>query len=300
MAAGNLPVKTMSYIELILSPSGIIRVLRENNLALKQRYGQNLLINHDIASYIITTADLCAHDTVLEIGPGLGALTFSIARQVETVIACEVDRGFARVLRQKAQELGFRNIRVVEADFLKADLSALDGACTPTTVISNFPYSIGIRAMIKIIEEYPRVRRITGTVQEEIAQRMTAKPGAKNYSSVSVYLQYMAEIAVSMRKISPSNFFPRPEVYSAVVGMDLKRGDFPVNPLFFKRVAKMGFSSRRKNLVNNLSSSELGVGKDRLRDVVRESFDDERIRAEDLSVGDFITLCKKLKPLQEA
>ena len=295
-AAGNPPVKTMSYIERILSPSGIIRVLRENNLALKERYGQNLLINPDIASHIITAAGLCAHDTVLEIGPGLGALTFSIARQVETVIACEVDRGFARVLRQKAQELGFQNIRVVEADFLKADLSTLDGAGTPTTVISNFPYSIGIRAMIKIIEEYPRVCRIAGTVQEEIAQRMTAKPGAKNYSYVSVYLQYMAEIAVSMRNMSPSNFFPRPEVYSAVVVMVPKRRDFPVNPEFFKTVAKTGFSSRRKNLVNNLSSSDLGIDKDRVRAVVRESFKDERVRAEDLSVADFITLCKRLNP----
>jgi 16S rRNA (adenine1518-N6/adenine1519-N6)-dimethyltransferase len=284
----------MSYVQQILSPSGIIRVLTENNLSLKERFGQNLLINRTIASNIIEKAEVRRGDTVLEIGPGLGALTFLIAERARTVIAYEVDRGFARLLDKKAWQLGYGNIQVVEGDFLRADCSLLEESGVPSRAISNFPYSIAIRAIIKIIEELPAVVRITGTVQEEIAQRITAKPGAKNYSYVSVYLQYIAKIEVSTRSISPSNFFPKPEVRSAIVDLTPARGEFPVGPEFFKSVVRTGFSSRRKSLVNNLSSLSGGVEKERLRAVVREIYDDEQVRAENLSVEDFIMLCKRL------
>jgi 16S rRNA (adenine1518-N6/adenine1519-N6)-dimethyltransferase len=287
----------MSYSNEILSPSGIIGVLKENDFSLKQRYGQNLLVNAHIASRIIETLRLRKADTVLEIGPGLGALTFLIAERVRKVFAYEVDRGFAKLLEKKRDQLGYGNIKVIAKDFLKADLGRLKQSGSPTKVVSNFPYNIAVSSIIKCIEALDDVERITGTVQEEIAQRLAAKKGAKNYSAVSVYIQYMAEIVVPMRNISPSNFFPKPEVYSAVIDVIPSRKTFPVKPDFFKRVVQCGFSARRKSLVNNLSSLENGLERGRLRAVIREIFNDDKVRAENLSVADFITLCQKLTPI---
>jgi 16S rRNA (adenine1518-N6/adenine1519-N6)-dimethyltransferase len=282
----------MEYIQRIFSPSGIISILKEQNLSLKERYGQNLLINRDIAARIIQNSDLHKGDTILEIGPGLGALTFSMADCTKHVIACEVDRGFAIFLENKALKLGYKNISVIHRDFLKLGEADLPDNIHPSKAVSNFPYNIAIKGIVKIIEEYPWINRVTGTVQDEIAQRILAKPGTKSYSYISVLIQSMAEVEYILKKVTPSNFFPEPKVHSAVITIVPYKKQHTTNSGFFKRIVKQGFANRRKSLVNNLSS--LGVEKGRLKEITSELFHDERIRAEELSVMDFAKLCETI------
>jgi len=287
-------VNEKNYERQILTPSVIIRILKEQNLSLKKRYGQNFLLNSDIVAAVLDAARLQSSDTVLEIGPGLGALTFPAARRVERVIACEVDGGFVRLLARQAGCLGYSNIRVVNADFLKTDLDELVGSFQPLKVISNFPYNIGIRAVIRIIEELPGVETITGTVQEEIARRLLARPGMKNYAAVSVYVQYMADIKTLRTKISPSNFFPVPDVTSSVIQVSPSCTPHPVPPDLFRKVVKAAFASRRKSLLNNLYALVDKEARKTVAGAVLARFGSERIRAENLSVDDFVTLCRTL------
>lgn len=197
----------LDSVKNIFSPSFIIHILKKHAFSLKKKYGQNFLINRDIAARILELADLNKDCTVLEIGPGLGTLTFLIAKHAKRIIAVEIDRGFSRYLQDEMDKLGFRNVCIINKDFLrlkKSDLPLLDN---PDKVISNFPYCIGIKALLKIVDEFQSVERIIGTVQKELAERITAKPRTKNYSYVSVYLQYLTRVRIIEKNISPKIFF---------------------------------------------------------------------------------------------
>ncbi len=280
----------LDYVKNIFSPSFIIHVLQERTLSLKKKYGQNFLINRDIASRIIKLAGLNKDSTVLEIGPGLGTLTFLIAKQVKRIIAVEIDRGFTRYLQNEIEKLGFRNVCIINKDFLRLKKNDLHLLENPDKVISNFPYCIGIKALVKIVDEYKSVDRIIGTVQKELADRITAKPGTKNYSFVSVYLQYLSRVRVIEKNISPKNFFPSPEVTSSLIELQPVHETVPIEAGIFKKIVKASFSNRRKNIVNNLHTPEIGIDQDVLKQIVSERFKNVKIRAEALSVRDFIEL----------
>jgi 16S rRNA (adenine1518-N6/adenine1519-N6)-dimethyltransferase len=284
----------LDYEKNIFSPSFIIHVLQERTLSLKKKYGQNFLINRDIASRIIKLAGLNKDSTVLEIGPGLGTLTFLIAKQVKRIIAVEIDRGFTRYLQNEIEKLGFRNVCIINKDFLRLKKNDLHLLENPDKVISNFPYCIGIKALVKIVDEYQSVDRIIGTVQKELADRITAKPGTKNYSFVSVYLQYLSRVRVIEKNISPKNFFPSPEVTSSLIELQPVHETVPIEPGIFKKIVKASFSNRRKNIVNNLHTPEIGIDQDVLKQIVSERFKNVKIRAEALSVRDFIELSRDL------
>ena len=280
----------LDYVKNIFSPSFIIHVLQERTLSLKKKYGQNFLINRDIASRIIKLAGINKDSTVLEIGPGLGTLTFLIAKQVKRIIAVEIDRGFTRYLQNEIEKLGFRNVCIINKDFLRLKKNDLHLLENPDKVISNFPYCIGIKALVKIVDEYKSVDRIIGTVQKELADRITAKPGTKNYSFVSVYLQYLSRVRVIEKNISPKNFFPSPEVTSSLIELQPVHETVPIEAGIFKKIVKASFSNRRKNIVNNLHTPEIRIDQDVLKQIVSERFKNVKIRAEALSVRDFIEL----------
>lgn len=285
----------MKNNEFLFSPNTLIALLKEKNLSLKSRYGQNFLINKDIASRILSRADLQKDDTVLEIGPGLGTLTFLIAEKAKEVIAVEIDRGFSSYLYESIEKFGYRNIHLITKDFSKLKPSDLVSFPFPTKVVSNFPYNIGIRAVVKIVEELRGVKRITGTLQRETAERLTARLGEKNYSYISVYIQYMTRIDIVERSINPRNFFPVPEIESVIVDMKRVEPPFPVEEALFKRVVRMSFGSRRKSLLNNLASSMNEIEKGVLRQKIKQIFSNEDIRAEELTVKDFTSLSKALR-----
>jgi 16S rRNA (adenine1518-N6/adenine1519-N6)-dimethyltransferase len=280
------------YTEQLFSPSTIIRILKQNGLSLKRGMGQNLLINRDAALRILQYGDLQSEDGVLEIGPGLGTMTFLLAERVKRVVAVEIDSGFAAYLRRTIDEFRVRNVQVIHADFLTLQPGDMG---SPRKVISNFPYRIAIKALIMIAENMHSVQTVVGTVQRELAHRISAAPGKKDYSFVSVYLQYLNRIHVVESLIGPQNFFPRPEVESAVIRMHRDNLRRVAEVEFFKETARQAFSSRRKKLINNLSVSGRGVQRSDLERILSELFGNTSVRAEELTVSDFTRLCKALR-----
>jgi 16S rRNA (adenine1518-N6/adenine1519-N6)-dimethyltransferase len=280
----------VDHLNKVFSPSYITEVLKKRGMSLKKRYGQNFLINRDLAGKIIKHADLDESCTVLEIGPGLGTLTFLLSAEVRRVIAVEIDSGFCRYLEETAAQAQTGNVTVINKDFLALSTDHPDLSDKPDRVVSNFPYSAGIKSILKAVDDFESVVNITGTVQKELADRLIAKPGSKNYSYVSVYLQYVSRMRVLDNHISPANFFPSPEVVSSLIEVKPVRGTLPVEPEIFKRFVRASFANRRKNLVNNLKSADIRFDKEKLKTIVRERFRDIRIRAESLSVEDFTNL----------
>jgi len=290
----SLTAACKAYSDSLFSPSFIISILKEKRLSLKKTFGQNFLINRDIASQILHYSDLQSTDTVLEIGPGLGTLTFIIAEKVDQVIAVEIDGGIARCLQDKVKEFEIKNIHIINDDFINLQYSDLQGQGYPNKAVCNFPYKIGIKALFKIIDEFPGIQQITGTVQKELAERITSLPGAKEYSYVSVYLQYAAEIKVIEKKIAPANFFPEPGVDSSIIAIKVRPERKREERKIFKNLVKVCFSSRRKSLVNNLQRLDSAITKNRLKEMVSELFHDDHIRAEQLSIRDFEMLTEQL------
>jgi 16S rRNA (adenine1518-N6/adenine1519-N6)-dimethyltransferase len=282
----------------LFTPSFIAETLSARHLSLRSRHGQNFLISRNVAERILEHAALRTGDTVLEIGPGLGQLTFLLAERVKKVIAVEIDGGVARYLRDTVSALGLRNVTIVDGDFLDGDFSG-SGA---RSVVSNFPYGIAIKAVLKILRELRGVTGITGMVQREIADRMTAKPDSKDYAAVSVVLQFLAEARVLERHIAPGNFFPVPEVTSAVISVRRRVAKGRVDAGLFERVVKAGFSRRRKTLFGNLVKAGILPGADgpgaahRVRnevgDFISRRFRNAKVRAESLSVDDFVEVAR--------
>jgi len=281
------------YIKKLYMPSFISSILKDEGISLKKSFGQNFLINRDIARRLLEYAKLDESDTVLEIGPGLGTLTFSLAQRVKRVVAVELDSGLVRCLEKKINELTIRNIDIVHNDFIKMGMSDFMKLGNIDRVVSNFPYSIGIRAILKIIEEMNSVQRITGTVQREMAMRLAAKPGMKDYTYTSVIVQCNADIHLLEKSIAPKNFFPMPEVESAIISL-ASHHERDVIPEEFRDVVRAGFSNRRKNLVNNLLGLKCNVSKKQLQEMVKQLFGDVHVRAEQLTVEDFMHLTGRL------
>jgi len=243
---------------------------------------------------LIYYSSLTDSDTVLEIGPGLGTLTFYIAERVKSVIAVELDSGVFRYLKGIKSELGVKNITLINSDFLKLKLSDIYSISHPNKLISNFPYGIAIKSIIKVFDEFKSIKKIVGTVQKELAERLTAKPHSKNYSYVSVYIQFIGHIKILEKNISPKNFFPPPEVGSSIIEIDLLDESEDIGRENFKKIVKSSFLNRRKNLVNNLLNSDLRIDKDSIVAIVKRLFKNKNIRGEELSVEDFKRLAKLL------
>jgi 16S rRNA (adenine1518-N6/adenine1519-N6)-dimethyltransferase len=284
------------YTRVVFSPSFITSVLKEQKLSLKKTLGQNFLINKCIALSLLKLAGLEPSDRILEIGPGLGTLTFLISEKVERVVAVEIDRGFVRYLKAKVEEFKVNNIRIIEGDFLSLSRDEIFQDIIPDKVVCNFPYSVGIKALIKVLEELDSVHTITGIMQMELARRISSPPGKSEYSFVSAYIQHMAEIRLVDGVISSGNFFPAPEVESVMV--EIKRKHYEDRGLreAYKSVVKAGFSSRRKSLASNLRKLGLKLSVEELRGIISELFADKLIRAESLSPEDFIRLTRRLVP----
>jgi 16S rRNA (adenine1518-N6/adenine1519-N6)-dimethyltransferase len=244
---------------------------------------------------MLVYSSLHSHDSVLEIGPGLGTMTLPMAEQAGIITAVEIDRGFARYLDRIVTELGLVNISIVDGDFLSLRVQDLPCRRQPNKVVSNFPYSVAIKSIIRIAEHFQSVDLVVGTVQRELADRITAKPGIKDYSFVSVYVQFLMDTSVLEKRILPQSFFPRPEVESAVIKLTRRRMGLECNQLLFKQVVRSGFSNRRKRLVRNLGSVFNGISAPELSQVVGEAIGDSSVRAEQLSVDDFVRLCKVLQ-----
>jgi 16S rRNA (adenine1518-N6/adenine1519-N6)-dimethyltransferase len=231
-------------------------LLRIHDLRPQKQHGQNFLVDPGTAQMIVERARLRPGDIVVEIGPGLGALTLPLARAARRVIAVEKDRNLANILRAELRAAGTDNVQVVEGDVLQIDLTAFArDAGRPLTVVGNLPYNISSQIIIQLIQARRQVPRAVLMFQKELAARLRAAPGGRDYGRITAMLQYCAAIR-SLAAVPAKRFFPSPRVDSEVLEINFhpSAADAPEAEERLFRVIAAAFGQRRKTLKNALAS----------------------------------------------
>lgn len=239
------------------SPSEIKNFLETNGLAMQKKFGQNFLINENARKRIIDALDITENSSVWEVGPGLGCMTEEILSRGASLTAFEIDIGFAECLKIFFDSYA-EKFSLVEGDVLKtwkkekAVFSEKTGKENPDRFFGNLPYNIAATLIADTIENQVRFDKCVFTVQKEVAKRMVAKPGTEDYSSFSVLCSWAYDIS-NVVDLVGTNFWPKPNVDSRAVLFTKKEG-FPdcENPKLFCKMQRALFSSRRKNVKNNL------------------------------------------------
>jgi len=241
-----------------------------------KRFGQNYLIDKNIINKIISIINPQKDDIIIEIGPGQGALTQYLASSSAKIFAFEIDKRVIEQLKEK-----FENVTFINADFLEIDLRELESSSL--RIVGNIPYNITSPIIFKIFENNSLIRDAVLMVQYEVAKRMIAKVGTKDYGILSVLLKFFTDTELCF-KVSPNVFYPKPKVYSAVVKMKIKECPDEIFNKTFINVVKAAFGNRRKILKNSFSNSifaQLNFEKSKI---------DLSKRAEQLDLADFIQL----------
>ena len=267
-------------------------VLAKYNMSAKKKFGQNFLIDSHVLEGIVEAAGVTDDDLVLEIGPGIGSLTQYLAEAAGKVVAVEIDKTLLPVLADTLSE--YDNVTVINEDILKVDLDEIvsENGGRPIKVVANLPYYITTPIIMKLFESRARIESITVMVQKEVADRMAAGPGGKDYGSLSLAVGYYAK-AVTVMDVPPSSFIPQPNVGSAVV--NLSRYTEPrVKVQDEKRlfeIVRTAFNQRRKTLSNSLSNNPaLGVSRQEVTDALLKMGVDEKARGEILTLEQFAEL----------
>lgn len=251
--------------------------------------GQNFLHDPNALEKIVDSAELLPDETVLEIGPGTGALTEVLARRAARVIAVELDNRLEPILEERFGALD--NVQIVYQDILETDVPALVGP-NPFSVVANVPYYITSAILRHLLESSHRPRRLVLTVQYEVAERLVAKPG--DMSLLAVSAQYYGKPKI-VGRLKPGVFWPRPDVDSAVVRLDVhteRLVEVPSDEIFFK-VAKAGFSQKRKQLKNSLGDGML-MTTEKAGLWLEGAGIDPRRRAETLTLAEWALLARTL------
>lgn len=250
--------------------------------------GQNFLKDKNILDKIVGLADLSRQDTVLEIGPGLGALTMQLSEKAGQVVAVEKDKKLIPHLTELCEKFG--NIKLVSQDSLKVDFRVLFPS-SGVKVVSNLPYSVSTPILIKLLESRDLFSSMVLMLQLEVGERIASGPGTKKYGSISVLLQTYFDITLEFR-VPPAAFWPKPKVYSVVLKMvPLEKPRAPItDEKLYEKVIRAAFSSRRKMLGNSLQSA---FPKDSVRNALESTGIDPKRRAETLSKEEFshLTSC---------
>jgi 16S rRNA (adenine1518-N6/adenine1519-N6)-dimethyltransferase len=269
-------------------------LLKAANLKPKKSAGQNFLADFSASDAIVKSAALTPEDTVLEIGAGLGSLTLPLARAAGRVFAVEWDRDLAPLLEKQIESAGITNAAVIQADILSLDTAPL-AAGGRLTVFGNLPYNISSQILVKLVRERRHVSRAFLMFQKELARRILAKPGKKDYGRITVLARYAADIRPGA-VLPPACFLPRPGVDSMVLAFTF-HGIPPSAPKdedFFFRVVKAAFANRRKTLKNALVAGGVaGAAVDVERALGFAGIEGGR-RAETLDVAEFARLADAL------
>lgn len=255
-------------------------------------WGQNFLTDRRVAERVLEAGNLTSEDVVLEVGPGLGALTLLMAPRVRQVIAVEVDARLVAILQEVIEAEGITNITLIQANALSQPVRELLRGEEQAKVIANIPYSITSPLLEHLIREKALIPLMVLTVQKEVAERLTAEPGTNAYGALSVFVQYHTE-AEYLGRVPASAFYPQPEVDSAIVRLTPVPDRLPpeTQRWLFKLV-RAGFGKRRKTLRNALTS--LFDDADRASAVLRRAGIHTSTRAEMLSLAQWMTLAEEV------
>lgn len=258
----------------------------------KKGLGQHFLKDHEVIREMLARAGFKKGDQVLEIGPGLGALTFLLAGAVREVVAVEKDPLLSRRLRQRLDRENIQNVHLITADILGVDFGdrgLFKGQ--KMGVVGNLPYNISSPILEKLIQNRKSVYRAVLMFQAEFARRVSASPGGKDYGAMSVLIQYFTHVA-PLLEVPREAFVPRPKVDSMVLELDFQR-PYPrraQDEESFKRTVRGAFSQRRKTILNALGGSLTHLGRGEILDALRRCGIDPGKRAESLNIDDFLCL----------
>ncbi|MGH2349676.1 MAG: 16S rRNA (adenine(1518)-N(6)/adenine(1519)-N(6))-dimethyltransferase RsmA [bacterium] len=279
----------------LATPAGTARALREFGLRPRKRWGQHFLISRRALNAILAAAGVEPDDTVLEIGAGLGTLTVELARRAAAVAAVEIDAAMLPALRAAVQ--AHRNVVLIHGDVMRLDLGVLLAGVSK--IVANLPYGVASPLIVRLLERPAGVRAMVLTVQREVADRLTARPGGKDYGALSVAVQYRADVATAGR-IPATAFYPPPDVESAVVRLEVLASPrvAPADAAAFFRVVRSAFGQRRKMLRNTLASG-LGITTAQAERACAAAGLDPRRRGETLSVEEFAALTAAVLELPE-
>ncbi len=274
-----------------------IEIIQKYDFVFQKRFGQNFLVDTHVLEKIIQAAGLTKEDMVLEIGPGIGTMTQYLAEHAGRVTAVEIDSNLIPILKETLKD--YDNVTVINEDILKVDVAALAeqyNGGRPIKVVANLPYYITTPIIMGLFESHVPIDSITVMVQKEVAERMQAGPGTKNYGALSLAVQYYAEPYI-VANVPPNCFIPRPNVGSAVIRLT-RHEAMPVQvkdeKLMFALI-RASFNQRRKTLQNSLSNSgELSFSKEEIGTAIEKMGLSPSVRGEALTLEQFARLADVL------
>ena len=267
----------------IASPEVVHYICKRFDIKMSKKLGQNFLIKRGIVDEIVHAAELTAGEPVLEVGPGIGTLTQGLAQSGADVTAIELDRRLLEVLDTTLAS--YDNVRIIHGDVLKLDVPSIMNN-KPFKVVANLPYYITTPIIMSLLESKLPIERLVVMVQKEVALRMVAKPGTKDYGALSVAVQYYTEPDIVL-DVPPKSFLPAPAVTSSVIRCVL-RDKPPVDVIdekLFFRVVKAGFAQRRKTFANTMKTT--GLSKDRIEELLAKANIDGQRRGETFTLQEF-------------
>ena len=282
----------------LIDPRKTIEVIQKHEFTFSKKFGQNFLIDSHVLDKIIASSGVGPEDVVLEVGPGIGTMTQQLARHAAKVIAVEIDNDLIPILHETlAEELDPQtgNVKIINDDIMRVDLKKLaqdEGCGRPLKVVANLPYYITTPIIMELFESGAPIDTITVMVQREVAERMKAEPGTKDYGALSLAVQYYAQPYIAA--FVPQNcFMPRPNVGSAVI--TLTRFEKPPvevgDPELMFRFIRAGFNQRRKTLQNGIANADgLTYTKQDVVTALQKLGLPESVRAEALSLAQFAQL----------
>ncbi|OGR58180.1 MAG: ribosomal RNA small subunit methyltransferase A [Desulfobacula sp. RIFOXYB2_FULL_45_6] len=271
------------------------QLLKQAGLYAGKELGQNFLSNPGTARMIVEKTGISEDMDILEIGPGLGALTLPIAKKAFHVTAVEKDGRLIPILRDEIDASGLKNIDIIHQDVLKIHIKDIVKD-KKLVVIGNLPYNISSQILFKLVEERGYIEKAFLMFQKELATRILAPPGGRDYSRLSAVSQFAAKIS-PVAEIGPSSFFPSPDVNSSILRFQFFQSedfDQSQEKLLFD-VIKAAFSKRRKSLKNSMAGGELEYEKEFVLQVLARAGIDAQRRAETLSVEEFKSLTRAIR-----
>lgn len=289
-------------MELLGNIKNTIEILQKYNFSFQKKYGQNFLIDKNILEKIVDAAQITDTDCVLEIGPGIGTMTQYLAERAGEVIAVEIDKKLIPILQDTLSP--YNNVKILNEDILKVDIDRIvkeENNGNPIKIVANLPYYITTPIIMQLFESHIALRSITVMVQKEVADRMQAEAGSKDYGALSLAVQYYSKPEIVTR-VSASCFMPRPNVDSTVIHLTRydKPGLEPEAEAYLFDVIRASFNQRRKTLVNGLANSpKLNLNKEEIKKVLSNMGLSHDVRGETLTLERFIELSKSLRAVKE-
>ena len=280
------------------NPQNTIEILKKYDFMFQKRFGQNFLIDTHVLEKIIKSAEITKDDLVLEIGPGIGTMTQYLCEHAREVIAVEIDKNLIPILTEDTLA-AYDNVTIINEDILQVDIAKLvveRNGVKPIKVVANLPYYITTPIIMGLFEANVPLENITVMVQKEVADRMQAGPGTKDYGALSLAVQYYADPYI-VANVPPNCFMPRPNVGSAVIRLTLHEQK-PVqvkNEKLLFDIIHASFNQRRKTLVNGLTNAAgLSFSKEEIIQAIENCGFTPTVRGEALTLAQFAQLADVL------